>query len=143
MSLHSLMTLAAFLAGMDESTMSLDETQKNLLDAVRFFVGRICEEEMRPKLASHEFVSALAGLCFTLLSDHIPRELLAFAEHAGRKQVQDEDFLLFCRKTSLQDRLREYKEALPQKSPKPPRKKKVANTTIDEILARDWNDSDE
>ena len=138
------MTLARFLNGMDETTLKMDEQKKNLLDAIRFFVGKICEEQMSPKVPSHEFVSALAGLCFTLLNDHIPRELLAFSKHAGRKVIQDEDFLLYCRKTSLQAHLKEYKDVLaPKAAAKPQRKVKKAPTkTIDEILAQDL-DSDE
>jgi hypothetical protein len=63
-------------------------------------------------MATHQFVSALAGLSYALLADHLPRELLAFAKHAGRRVVQDEDLLLFARKTSLQAHLREYRELM-------------------------------
>jgi histone H3/H4 len=113
------MTLARFLAGMDETTMNLDEQQRHLLDALRFFVGKITEDQLSPKIASHQFVSALAGLSFTLLVDHLPKELLAFAKHAGRRIVQDEDLFLYTRKTSLQQHLREYRETIADLPKKP------------------------
>jgi histone H3/H4 len=113
------MTLARFLAGMDETTMDLDEQQRHLLDALRFFVGKITEDQLSPKISSHQFVSALAGLSFTLLVDHLPKELLAFAKHAGRRIVQDEDLFLYTRKTSLQQHLREYRETIADLPKKP------------------------
>ena len=129
-------SLARFLDGMDESSLEMDEQRKNLLDALRFFTGKICEKQLSPKVPSHEFVSALAGLSFTLLNDHIPRELLAFSKHAGRKVVQDDDFLLFARKTSLQQHLREYRDLLVPEKPKKKATKK-STKTIEQIVAED------
>lgn len=129
-------SLARFLNGMDESSLEIDEQRKNLLDALRFFTGKICEKQLSPKVPSHEFVSALAGLSFTLLNDHIPRELLAFSKHAGRKVVQDDDFLLFTRKTSLQQHLREYKNLLVPEKPKKKSTKK-STKTIEQIIEED------
>jgi hypothetical protein len=104
------MTLARFLAGMDENTMEIDEQQCHLLDALPFFVDKITEQQLSPKMASQQFVSALAGLSFTLLVDHLPKELLAFSKHAGRRAILDDDLLLYLRKTSLQQHLRDYRE---------------------------------
>lgn len=113
------MSFHAFLDGMDQNEMELDETKRNLLDALRFFVGKICEQQLKPKVPSHEFVSALTSLVFTLLDEHLPRELLAFSKHAGRKNITDEDVLLFCRKTSLKEYLSEYRKSIPSaESPK-------------------------
>jgi hypothetical protein len=122
---------------MDETTMDLDEQRRSLLDALRFFVGKICEEQFTPKFPSREFVSALAGLCFTLVNDHLPRELLAFAKHANRKQIKDEDLFLYCRKTSLQTHLKEYRELMTDTPKKPSPKAKRATKTLD-----DFGDSD-
>jgi histone H3/H4 len=116
------MRLSRFLAGMDENTMNVDEQQRHLLDALRFFVGKITEQQLSPKIASHQFVSALAGLSFTILVDHLPKELLAFAKHAGRKVIRDEDLFLYLRKTSLQEHLREYRDSISD-SPKKPGKR--------------------
>ena len=129
-------SLSRFLNGMDEASIDVDEQRRNLLDALRFFIGKICEKQLSPKVPSHEFVSALTGLSFTLLNDHLPKELLAFSRHAGRKAVQDEDFLLYARKTSLQQHLKEYRELLvPEKPKKKPGRK--SNKTIEEILEED------
>lgn len=125
--------LSRFLDGMDETSLELDEQRRNLLDALRFFTGKICEEQLSPKVPSHEFVSALAGLSFSLLNDHIPRELLAFSKHAGRKVIQDEDFLLFTRKTSLQEHLKQYRELIVPDKPKKKTTRK-STKTIEQIL---------
>ena len=103
---------------MDEDVMQLDETHRNLLDAMRYFVGNICESKVKPKTPTPEFVSALTGLCYTLVTEHLPKELLAFAHHAGQKSIRNEDMFLYCRKTTLQEHLKEYCELLPP-PPKP------------------------
>lgn len=103
------MTLQRFLNGMDQDTMKNDEVQRNLLDALRYFVGKIVEQQLSPKVPSREFVSALTGLVFTLIVDHLPGELIAFSKHANRKVIQDDDIFLFTRKTSLCVHLKEYR----------------------------------
>ena len=117
------MSFQAFLSGMDQNTMDIDETKRNLLDALRFFVGKICEQQINPKVPSHEFVSALTALVYTLLDSHLPKELIAFSKHAGRKNIQDEDMYLFCRKTSLREHLIEYRSTLVDSPKKQSRKK--------------------
>lgn len=103
------MSLQRFLDGMDQDKMEIDELQKNLLDALRYFVGKIVEQQLSPKVPSREFVSALTGLVFTLLVDHLPNELIAFCRHANRKGITDEDIYLYTRKTSLCAHLKEYR----------------------------------
>ena len=108
---------------MDESKMNVPATEKDLLKALRFFVGQIVEQQMSPKHPTHEFVSALTGLVYTLLKENIPRDLVLFSKHAGRTTIRDEDFLLFCRKTSLHSLLLEYKETLSDVTKRKPKKK--------------------
>ena len=103
------MTLRRFLDGMDQDEMDIGEVQKNLLDALRYFVGKIVEQQLSPKIPSREFVSAITGLVFTLLVDHLPNELIAFCRHANRKVIQDDDIFLYTRKTSLCAQLKEYR----------------------------------
>ncbi|EAX96078.1 hypothetical protein TVAG_063810 [Trichomonas vaginalis G3] len=122
--------LQRFLNGMDETKMDLPGPEKDLLNALRFFTGKIVEQQLSPKVPSHEMVSALTGLVYTLLKDHIPRELVFFMKHAKRKQIQDEDFLLYCRKTSLLDHLKEYRAQLKENS-KTTKKKKNADDDSD------------
>ena len=119
----NLMSFQSFLNGMDQNEMELDETKRNLLDALRFFVGKICEQELKPKVPSHEFVSALTSLVFTLLDTHLPKELIAFSKHAGRKNITDDDMFLFCRKTSLKEYLEEYRKGISVEPPKKQSKK--------------------
>ena len=117
------MSFQRFLEGMDESKMNVPATEKDLLKALRFFVGQIVEQQMSPKHPTHEFVSALTGLVYTLLKENIPRDLVLFSKHAGRTTIRDEDFLLFCRKTSLHSLLLEYKETLSDVTKRKPKKK--------------------
>lgn len=111
------MTLQRFLNGMDQDTMEIDEVQKSLLDALRYFVGNIVEQHLTPKVPSHDFVSELTGLVYTLLMDHLPSELIAFSHHANRKIIQDEDLFLYCRKTSLCNQLKDFRRQITE-SPK-------------------------
>ena len=124
-------TFQKFLAGMDDSKMNLPATEKDLLNALRFFVGQIVEQQMSPKHPSHEFVSALTGLVYTLLKENIPRDLVLFSKHAGRSTIKDEDFLLYCRKTSLHDLLLEFKD-MQADAPKKKPKKKVID--VDDVV---------
>ena len=98
-----------FLHGMDEADMNIDEVKHNLLDAIRYFTGNIVEQQLSPKVPTHELISALSGLVYTLLTVRIPKELIAFSKHANRKVIQDEDLYLFARKTSLREMLIEYR----------------------------------
>ena len=119
------MTLHRFLNGIDQDKMKIDEVQRNLLDALRYFVGKIVEQQLSPKVPSREFVSALTGLVFTLIVDHLPGELIAFSKHANRKVIQDEDIFLYTRKTSLCTHLKEYRILMgdsPKKTVSRPRK---------------------
>ena len=116
-------TFQKFLAGMDETKMNIPATEKDLLKALRFFVGQIVEQQMSPKHPSHEFVSALTGLVYTLLKENIPRDLVLFSKHAGRSTIKDEDFLLYCRKTSLHGLLLEFRDTLAEAPKKKPKKK--------------------
>ena len=108
------MSLKAFLNGMDETKMNITTTDKDLLNAIRYFTGKIVEQQIssQNKVPSHEFVSAVAGLVYTLLTESIPRDLVLFSKHAQRTTIKDEDFLLFCRKTSLLETMQEYKDQL-------------------------------
>lgn len=101
-----------FLQGMDEKTLEINERDRNLLDALRYFVGNIAERQVKNKRLSQGFVSALTGLVFTLLKDRLPKELLAFMRHANRKTIKDDDLLLFCRKTSLRDILSKHSKSV-------------------------------
>jgi histone H3/H4 len=99
-----------FLNGVDDKKDLFDATEMDLINALRFFVGKIVEQEIAPKVPSHGYVSALTGLVYSLLKERIPRDLVLFSKHAGRASIKDEDFLLFCRKTSLREILTEYKQ---------------------------------
>lgn len=106
---------------MDETQMKMDEQTRNLYNALRYFVGKIVQDELgSTKVPSPQFVSALTGLVITLLTDHLPKELIAFAQHAGRKSISDEDFLLYLRKTSLQQAIIKYRDVLNDLSPNKP-----------------------
>jgi hypothetical protein len=50
---------------MDDSKLHLSDSEKSLLDALRYFVGKIVEKQVAPKFPSHEFVSAITGLVYT------------------------------------------------------------------------------
>lgn len=139
------MTLQRFLDGMDQDTMDIDEVHKNLLDALRYFVGKIVEQQLTPKVPSREFVSALTGLVFTLIVDHLPGELIAFSRHANRKGIQDEDVFLYTRKTSLCAHLKEYRIFMGDSPKKPVRSKKSSKAIdmdqpIDSLKSDDSND---
>lgn len=119
-------TLSRFLDGMNETKMELPGPEKDLLNALRYFTGKIVEQQLSPKAPSHEMVSALTGLVYTLLKDHIPSELIFFMQHAERKAIQDEDFLLYCRKTSLLEHITEYRNQIKENS-KTSKKKKAGD----------------
>lgn len=97
-----------FLEGSRPIEEIRDEYICNLIDALRFFTGKVAEQQLQPKVPSHEFVSAVTGLVFQILTDRLPRELIAFSKHAGRKVIKPDDLFLYCRKTSLKNHLTEY-----------------------------------
>jgi hypothetical protein len=78
------------------------------LYALRFFTGKIVEQQVKTKVPDNTLISAITGLVFTLLNEHIPKELLFFMRHANRKSIKEEDFLLYCRKTDLHQHLVDY-----------------------------------
>ena len=138
------MTLQRFLNGMDQKEMDIDEVEKNYLDALRYFVGKIIENELQSKVPSKEFVSAVTGLVFTLIMDHIPKELVAFCKHANRKVIQDEDLFLYTRKTNFAKHLHEFKAANPEEPKKQYQTKKkkseVKSRNIDDFIVDDDSD---
>ena len=120
-----------FLLGMNENTLSNDLPKKNLLTALRYFIGKIIENQCCPKYKpSNTFISACTGLIFHLLNEHLPKELIFFCNHSNRSTINEEDLFLFCRKTNLKKHLIDFKQYYLEKKPK----KILKNDIEDESL---------
>jgi len=121
-----------FLAGMDEKNLKIDSKKKNILDALRYFVGKIVENEACPKFnPTQQFISACTGLVFVLLDEHMPKELILFARHDKRKMVMADDLFLYCRKTSLRNHLKQHHLTFVDVEKDSPKKKNKKKSDIE------------
>jgi len=81
-------------------TSGIDE--KSLKAAVWYTVAQIAQEEEIElgRSMSESFVASLTELVYAQ-AEHLALELKAFAAHAGRSTIREEDVKLVCRKSSV------------------------------------------
>ncbi|KAH9466298.1 hypothetical protein Pst134EA_000166 [Puccinia striiformis f. sp. tritici] len=93
----------------DEQALTTGIDEKSLKAAVWYTVAQIAQEEEIElgRSMSEPFVASLTELVYAQ-AEHLALELKAFAAHAGRCTIREEDVKLVCRKsTVLQELLEE------------------------------------
>ncbi|PLW07906.1 hypothetical protein PCANC_25742 [Puccinia coronata f. sp. avenae] len=86
----------------DEQRLTTGIDEKSLKAAVWYTVAQIAQEEEVElgRSMSEPFVAALTELVYAQ-AEHLALELKAFAAHAGRSTIREEDVKLACRKSSV------------------------------------------
>lgn len=86
----------------DEQKLTCGIDEKSLKAAVWYTVAQIAQEEEIElgRSMSEPFVASLAELVYAQ-AEHLALELKAFAAHAGRSTIREEDVKLVCRKSSV------------------------------------------
>jgi histone H3/H4 len=76
--------------------------------SLQHFIAKIVKHTAPDWQVSSGYLSALTGVVYQFTAKCMGRDLIAFRDHAGRRNVTEEDVLLVARKTPFHDHLRQY-----------------------------------
>lgn len=85
-----------------------DEASLQLKLSLQRFIEKMVRPVAGPMDVTTGYVEALTSLIYQFASRVVARDLIAFRDHAGRKNITEEDVILMARKAGFHDHLKKY-----------------------------------